>query len=184
MSRKKRANGAGSAYLEHGCFYGRWVTLDGGRANRKLGPVRQPGTRQDLTRTQAEKRLRELMDTIEVTSDPDCTIAVAGQALLVHLEAKGCSRSHIETVESHLRVLRLVAALGADPRCLDAGRILRPPGTWNHKRRPPSPVALMRFEPAKRLSLDEVLARAPTVASSHLEQRWEPRAPRQVGADA
>ena len=77
--------------------------------------------------------------------------------------------------------LRLVAALGADPQCFDAGRILRPPGTWNHKRRPPRPVALTRFEPARRFSVDEVLARTPTVATSHLEQRWEPRAPRRVG---
>ena len=79
--------------------------------------------------------------------------------------------------------LRLVAALGADPQCFDAGRILRPPGTWNHKRRPPRPVALERFEPARRFHLDEVLARTPIVATSHIEHRWEPRAPRQGGAD-
>ena len=57
-----------------------------------------------MTRTQAEKRLRELMDTIQVTTDPDRTVAVAGQALLAQLEARGCSTSHIETAESHLRV--------------------------------------------------------------------------------
>jgi hypothetical protein len=35
MPRTKRANGAGTVYLKHGNFYGRWVTLDGGHANRK-----------------------------------------------------------------------------------------------------------------------------------------------------
>jgi hypothetical protein len=104
MSRTKRANGAGTVYLEHGNFYGRWVTLNGGRANRKLGPVRRPGTREGLTRTQAEKRLREMMDTIQVSADPDRTLAAAGEALLAQLEARGCARSHIETAESHLRV--------------------------------------------------------------------------------
>ena len=77
--------------------------------------------------------------------------------------------------------LRLVAALGADPQCFDAGRILRPPGTWNHKRRPPTPVALMRFEPARRYRLEEVVAATPVVVTEHLEHRWEPRAPRRAG---
>ena len=104
MARPKRPNGAGSVYIKHGSFYGRWRTMDGGLANRKLGPVRRPGSCDGLTRTQAEKRLRELMDTVQVTTDPDRTVATAGEALLAHLEAKGCSRSHLQTVESHLRV--------------------------------------------------------------------------------
>jgi hypothetical protein len=61
MARSKRPNGAGSVYVKHGSFYGRWRTTDGGLANRKLGLVRRPGTREGLTRTQAEKCLRELM---------------------------------------------------------------------------------------------------------------------------
>ena len=64
MARPKRANGAGSIYIKHGSYYGRWVTLERGMTNRKLGPVRRPGTREGLTHTQAEKRLRELMETI------------------------------------------------------------------------------------------------------------------------
>lgn len=31
-------------------------------------------------------------------------MAMAGQALLARLEAKGSSKSHVETAESHLRV--------------------------------------------------------------------------------
>ena len=46
------------------------------------------------------------------------------------------------------------------PACFDVGRILRPPATWNHKHRPPRPVALLRLEPA-RFDPDAVLARAP-----------------------
>jgi hypothetical protein len=61
----------------HGAFYGRWLTAEGGQANRKLARVRRAGSRDGLTR---------------------------GQALLAHLEAKGSSKAHLETVESHLRV--------------------------------------------------------------------------------
>lgn len=104
MPKSKRANGAGSVYVKHGSFYGRWLTASGGHANRRLGPVRRPGTRDGMTRTQAEKRLRELMAVVQVTTDPERTVGTAGQALLSHLEAKGSSRSHLETVESHLRV--------------------------------------------------------------------------------
>jgi integrase len=104
MARGRRANGAGSVYIKHGSYYGRWLTADGGHANRRLGPVRRPGTREGLTRTQAEKRLRELIATVQVTTDPERTVQTVGDALLGHLEANGASRSHLETVESHLRV--------------------------------------------------------------------------------
>ena len=104
MARSKRANGAGSVYPEHGSYYGRRLTDDGGHANRRLGRVRRPGTRQELTRAHAERCLREPMQTIHVTTDPDRTVAPAGEALLAHLEATGCARSHRETVEAHSRV--------------------------------------------------------------------------------
>jgi integrase len=104
MTREKRANGAGTVYIKHGSYYGRWLTASGGRANRKLGPVRRPGTAVGLTRAQAEKRLRAVMDEVEVRSDPEMTVATAGVALLAQLEARGSSKSHRETVESHLRV--------------------------------------------------------------------------------
>ena len=45
---------------------------------------------------------------------------------------------------------RLARALGADVASADAARILRPPRSQNHKRRPPSPVRLVVCEPAPR----------------------------------
>jgi hypothetical protein len=111
MSRSKRANGAGMIFIKHGGYYGRWVTPTGGRTNRKIGPARRPGTAAGMTRSQAEKRLREMIGAIQVTTDPDHTVAVAGRALLDRLEARSSARSHIETVEStparpHRPVLR------------------------------------------------------------------------------
>ena len=104
MSRSRRANGAGSVYIKHGSYYGRWMTVSGGHANRKLGKVRLPGTSNGLTRRQAERRLRELMDEIVVVTDVSVTVGVGGRAWLEALEAKGRSKSHVQTVESHLRV--------------------------------------------------------------------------------
>jgi hypothetical protein len=104
MGRTRRANGAGNVYIKHGHYYGRWYTAAGARTNRKLGPVRQPGTAIGLTRAQAEKHLRAIMDQPEPRNEPDRTVATAGAALLVQLEARGASKSHRETVESHLRV--------------------------------------------------------------------------------
>jgi hypothetical protein len=49
---------------------------------------------------------------------------------------------------------RLAHTLGADPRATDAARILRVPGTLNHKHAPPAPVTCTRLE------LDSFHARA------------------------
>jgi integrase len=105
MTRPKRANGAGAVYIKHGSYYGRWLT-PAGRTNRRLGPVRRPGSSAGMTRTQAEKRLRELMAeaSVAIAPDPERTVAVAGRAFIEQLEARGRSKSHLETVESHLRV--------------------------------------------------------------------------------
>lgn len=104
MSRGTRAYGSGALYVKHRAWYGRWATSDGGRANRKLGLVRVPGTDDGLTRKDAEQRLREVMDEVQHVSSPSRTVADAGDRLLEHLEALGRSKSHRETVESHLRV--------------------------------------------------------------------------------
>ena len=96
--------GGDSPYTKHGSFYGRWMTADGGLAKRKLGRVRLPGSREGLTRRQAEKRLRKLMDVVQAVPDPERTSEAAGQARFAQLEAKGSATSHIETAESHLRV--------------------------------------------------------------------------------
>jgi integrase len=116
MPRNKRPNGAGELYIKHGSYYGRWVTASGGKTNRKVGPMRRPGTAAWMTRSQAEKRLHEMMSAIQVATAPDRTMAVAGQALLARLEARSSARSHRETVESHLRV-HIVPFFGA--RALD-----------------------------------------------------------------
>jgi hypothetical protein len=112
MTSVRRANGTGTVYIKHGSYYGRWYAADGGRHNRKLGAVRRPGRATGLTRVEAEKRLRELMSAaVVVATDGDRSIAMLGAALVASLEAKGRSRSHIQTVETHLR-LHLIPCFG------------------------------------------------------------------------
>src|SRR3954468_1526748 len=43
-------------------------------------------------------------DAVPLAPDRERTIAAAGRAFVEHLEARGRSKSHVETVESHLRV--------------------------------------------------------------------------------
>lgn len=64
---------------------------------------------------------------------------------------------------------RLAHALGADPVCFDASRILRPPGTLNHKHQPPRPVELLTLTPHTRYPLADVvgtLAAPPTATAA------------------
>jgi hypothetical protein len=69
--------------------------------------------------------------------------------------------------------LRLAHAIGADPVCFDASRILRPPGTWNFKHDPPHPVAVLRLDAALRFNLDEVVGRLPEVSHEMVRRRWD-----------
>jgi integrase len=123
--RATRVYGTGAIYTKHGAWYGRWLTAAGGRTNRKLGPMRTAGSKDGLTRKEAEQRLRELMDQVQHVSSPSRTVADAGSALLEHLEVQGRSRSHRETAESHLRV-HISPAIGRVPvDRLDDERITR-----------------------------------------------------------
>lgn len=59
---------SGSIFIRNGVYYGKWLALGGQQIKRRIGPVRQPGTRTGLTKAQAEKRLRTFM--AEVTYTP------------------------------------------------------------------------------------------------------------------
>jgi hypothetical protein len=73
--------------------------------------------------------------------------------------------------------------LGADRACFDAARILRPPGTWNHKHEPATPVDLVRLEADARFELGHVLAHAPAIDDAHLARRWRDRPARDPAGD-
>jgi hypothetical protein len=70
--------------------------------------------------------------------------------------------------------LRLAVAVGADVHCFDASRILRPPGTWNHKHQPPTRVTTIRLDKERRFDAEQVLANAPAIDREVVERRWRP----------
>ena len=59
---QKRSYGTGSLFTARGKWYGKWRT-GGNQVRRAIGPKRQPGSRDGLTRKQAEAELRRLMET-------------------------------------------------------------------------------------------------------------------------
>jgi integrase len=86
-------------------WYGRWHS-NGRRVKRKIGPKRTEGSRDGLTRAQAEAELRRLMAEVQVTAavGHSLTVAAAGQRYQEHLKRAGRKRSTITAVESALRV--------------------------------------------------------------------------------
>jgi integrase len=81
-----RPRGTGSLYVEHGSWYGTWW-VGGRQIKRKVGPLRKPGTREGMTKTQAETRLRELMAiTRPAAAYERLTLTEAGARYLLHLE--------------------------------------------------------------------------------------------------
>ena len=59
----KRAYGSGSLHIKSGAYYVRWRTPDGRHRNRRLGKVRTRGEKDGLTRAQAEREARRIIDT-------------------------------------------------------------------------------------------------------------------------
>ena len=91
-------------------------------------------------------------------------------------------REPLSPRDAEVANLRLAQAVGADKACFDAARILRPPGTWNHKHTPPTPVVAVWVD-AARFNRDEVLSRAPEIDAAPIEHRWAERATRDPGRD-
>jgi integrase len=83
----KRSYGTGSLFTTHGNWYGQW-RAGGQLVKRKLGPARKPGTREGLTRTQAERELQRRMEqeTIAIARHNRMTVERAGERYLHHLE--------------------------------------------------------------------------------------------------
>jgi integrase len=105
QGKTRRPYGTGTLHIKASNWYGRW-RVAGRRVNRKLGPVRSPGTRDGLTRPQAERELRRKMEQEHVAASTTVRLAVeeAGERLIDHLEALGRKRSTIEGYRSALAV--------------------------------------------------------------------------------
>ena len=104
---RRRGYGSGALYERSGVWYGRWHAASGARPHRRIGMTRKPGSRDGLTRNQAERELRRLMDAEELLRPPDRaapTLGDFGEMLTSRLQTLGRKRSTIESVESHVRI--------------------------------------------------------------------------------
>jgi len=104
----KRSYGTGHVYVKQGAWYGRWRTSDGRRLNRRLGPVREPGTADGLTRQEVERTFRKLREGEETNPRPQITRRVsiedAGDSLRRKLAMEGARKSYLEGCESMQRI--------------------------------------------------------------------------------
>jgi integrase len=101
----RREYGTGSLRQIGHSWVGLWYGPDGRRIKRRIGRVRSPGSRDGLTKAQAEsefRRLREFEGAAAAASGR-VTMEEAGAALSRSLEARGRKKSHRLTVASDLR---------------------------------------------------------------------------------
>ena len=124
-SHSRRSHGSGSLYVRadssgHESWYGQW-RAHGTRHKRCVGPKRKAGSREGLTRNQAEAKLRGLIAETPAArpTNERLTFAEVAPRYLANLRAKGRKRSTLLAAESCLNVW-LLPTLG--DRALDAIR--------------------------------------------------------------
>jgi len=82
----RRTYGSGALEEHRGSWYGRW-RVNGRQVRRKIGEIREPGSRTGLTRTQAEAALRRMMSEVRVVVPEErMTFGEAGERYLHHVE--------------------------------------------------------------------------------------------------
>jgi hypothetical protein len=94
----RRSYGTGSLYVRRDSagretWYGQWRA--GARpVKRRIGPRREPGTSNGLTKAQAERELRRKIDSERASASRErVTIAEAGERYIDHLTALGRKRA-------------------------------------------------------------------------------------------
>jgi integrase len=112
-----RTYGSGHLYIKSGAYYVRWRAPDGRRLNRRVGTVRLKGETVGLTRAQAERESRRLVDELSQTplapksDEPAPTVDEVANEVRSRLEIEGARRSYLQNVESMQRV-HMSPALG------------------------------------------------------------------------
>lgn len=176
----KRPYGSGSLFEHRGAWYGQW--RDGGRlVKRKLGPIKGAGSRDGLTRPQAERELHRMM--VEVRPAPPrerATVADLGERYIRHLEVLGRKRSTTGEYRSYLRV-HLAPAFGMPLAKIDRAAVEAFTATQRRKGLAPKSIRLHLsllhgiFEYAIRegmASVNPVKAAAKPVADADTDIRF------------
>jgi integrase len=105
----RRSYGSGSLFLRRDereplVWYGKWW-VGGRQVKRRVGRARRPGSREGLTRAQAERELRRKMEAEVPTvgAGESRTVEEVGLRLIDHLEALGRKPTTLNTYASLLR---------------------------------------------------------------------------------
>ena len=115
----RRAYGSGRLTTRAGCggaetWYGLWWA-NGRRVKRRIGPKRQPGSSDGITRTQAEAKLRRLIDETAVAAPAGqrgITVQDIVDRYLADAERRGRKPATRQNIESEARV-HLIPHFGA-----------------------------------------------------------------------
>jgi integrase len=104
----RRPHGTGGLFVRRDAagretWYGKW-RVDGQQVKRRIGLKRAVGTRDGLTRIQAEAELRRVIGEVAAlpTRGERLTVAEAGEALIVARRSAGRKRSTLEGYQSIL----------------------------------------------------------------------------------
>jgi integrase len=118
-------------------WYGKW-SVDGIQIKRRVGLKRKAGTREGLTRAQAEKKLRELMATVEPVRPVDdvLTIGDLGQRYHAQLVRRGRKKATTVALESILRIWLEPFFTGRDVRTITVEDVKDLMGMMEKGRRP------------------------------------------------
>jgi len=81
---KRRSYGSGSLFVYRGSWYAKW-RIGPRQVKRKVGAKRRPGTREGLTKPQAEEELRRLMREVMPTPQERLTLREVGDAYVAHV---------------------------------------------------------------------------------------------------
>jgi len=121
-------------------------------------------------------------DTLERFEHPPTMVIASGTPGHLHIYWQLRHPYPNEHVERANR--QLAHHLAGDPASIDIARVLRPPGTCNHKHRPPTPVELVAHRPAVRYTLAELTAELPDPQPANARQAAARRAPLNDPLDA
>ncbi len=81
---QRRAYGSGSLYPHRGSWYAKWY-VGTRQIKRKIGRQRKRGSREGLTKAQAEKEMRRLMREVKATPQERLTLREVGDAYIAHI---------------------------------------------------------------------------------------------------
>jgi hypothetical protein len=109
MGAMPRTYGSGRLYVKSGAYYARWRAPDGRYFNRRLGKVRARGESEGLTRKEAERAIRRLMELESVrprptTEERSRTVDDVADELRERLAIEGARLSYRQNCESMQRI--------------------------------------------------------------------------------